>query len=448
MVILMRTARRNFVNNVKAFLRLLFSPLLEFYDWLSSQKNAWAIVATAGALGIAAGIFFYANLQMLLPLFSRVDNCFFGADTRETFKAFTTFEYHFDYAKRPAYGPTLTALSLLLSIVFGLSATDAVLVAFAFFAGLNVFIVVLLFRWMGLSAVNAIALAILYCLAFANLVIFSIPESYVVTSTALLILLGWLWGHRNLKEARTWEGNAAAGTIAGVASWFNPPLLAALISNSVRQVEAPVSARVVGRCVASCAIGVAISFLPMILISLAKHSTDRRAYLDQWASLNHLLDPSAIGSVIVSFFAVGIVSPFSVVPRSVTGADLVRFLDGGAESVAALVLFVIYLTLTIAVVRGRFYRDPWLLGLFVWIAVLIVFYVFFNPNESFLYASQPVLLLLFCGARILVLTAPQSWIERAVLLAFVLLVAVANLRTLYEIQIPADPHDCAEMPRP
>ncbi len=403
----------------------------------------------ACGVGLAAGVFFLFNDVQLSTVYSRLPGCFFGADATSHLNALLNFDALFRAARHPAFAPTLVAAESIFRYVFFFSPTWAAAAAFAFFPALNCLLVFLLARWMGLRRSNALLIAAAYGLAFANLAIFSIPESYGVTGTALLLLTLWLWGRHRLPPDDSLAAGGAAALIAAAAGWYNPPLLSALLPWTVgtgKSLRAFARSRSFALAWAGAPLvwvaplvllRIVSRFAPDFARSVKFQDLDQIRFVHHWASLSNYFHPHLVLSVLASSFVIGFASPIERLMHHMAADDVAGYGRSPLAAAAIAVLTCAYAAAAAAIVRDRLFRDRWFIALAAWIAAIVLFYVAWDPGESFLFASQAVTLVLVLAMYVVGRT--QGSRLTAILLPLaVIAMACTNLPTLYRTATSTD----------
>ncbi|MEJ5226134.1 MAG: hypothetical protein WHV44_16860, partial [Anaerolineales bacterium] len=76
-------------------------------------------------------------------------------------------------------------------------------------------------------------------------------------------------------------------------------------------------------------------------------------------------------------------------------------------------------------------RQAFDLAVLAWVGVMTAFYIYFNPLEAMLYASQILAALVIVLAGAFQQTPGKPGVRRAILLSFVLALAVHNVPVLW-----------------
>jgi len=352
-----------------------------------------------------------------------LNNRVFYSDTRTSYSHMKEISFEGDMRKHPLYSVVVHPLLAIVKHLFDLGTRDAARAVVAFLAAVNGALFYLLARRLPSSRPTAFLFAAAYGLLFANLVFFSIPETYSLSTTGILLFFLLL---TRFRAALTPRGTLVLGSAAGVASLLNPPLgllLGAVVALAFLRLpprRAPAAS-------ALAALPAAIIYLAanLLLFGTGYFEYSQR-YAGKWAALSnlfHLHDWLNVGS---SFFVFGAVSPLDSLQRSIGLRDWGGYFTLPAAGLATLGLigFAIY-TLVMLIRRRDSKGEGIVLPAAAWLAAIFVFYVYFNPKESLLYASQalgPFVLIL--ARRYEIILWRWKWTG---ILAWIALAAWANI---------------------
>jgi hypothetical protein len=390
------------------------------------------------ALFAAALALYLGNLTQLAPcFFASNSGPFLGADSFEIAAAMRELTFAGDMEKHLLFSavtwPLVTGVAAALSvdqntaIIYVLALMAAAAVTSAWWV---------LARYVTTTLV-ALLFALVYGLAFVNLVLFSIPETYAASGLAITAYLGLVLA----RGSRTGAGEAVLhGFAAGLAGLFNPPLLSLLVVSALHRVER----RALGKAAAFAAIALAaaaVTFaIPYALLRGPAILDFVAGYTRQWASFAHLVDPGKIAFVLVSFFVVSFLSPLEQSAAAFALADYLNFVAEPRLLLTVAVYGALMFTAARAAVGTRDRLFPAVLA---WLVVMLVFYTFFNPAEAPLYAGQAVFPLAVLLARGLQ-ASRLGWPGTALVAAFAGLVALQNLPVLHRTaaHVAANPKLC------
>jgi hypothetical protein len=140
------------------------------------------------------------------------------------------------------------------------------------------------------------------------------------------------------------------------------------------------------------------------------------SYGQKWGNLQNLTDPAIWIDVLASFFLFSIFSPVSDFIRSTGGVDWQAFLSRPGAVLTTSCLCGLYMILLIGRIRSPTRREVY--GPVVWLMLLIVWSVYFNPGEVLLYMSVPLGVLAFivgCVVRDIETTKARKTVAAVVL---------------------------------
>ncbi|UCH26408.1 MAG: hypothetical protein JSV66_01795, partial [Trueperaceae bacterium] len=246
---------------------------------------------------------YFLNLRHLEPLaFDRID-LFFGADSRLVVNEMTGYDQH---TPRALFAPTTRFLVNLFEGLLELDTRHSVISVLALLAAVAISLAYLILRRLTLSVVPAVGFSVLYASLFANLVIFSVPETYVLSNLVILVFLFVLM---TVKENIGRTSVLYLAAFAGFAGLYNPPLLSLVVTplllayrlRSIYQMLLP----------ALLLTGIAVSFFVIsnFLVQGFGMFTQFGSMANQWGSMSHFLEPRSIGLVLSNSFAFAIISP-------------------------------------------------------------------------------------------------------------------------------------------
>lgn len=342
---------------------------------------------------------FYAQTSHLAPIFfAKNDGPFFGADTVDTSDAMRYLTFDGDMKKHLLFSVFMAPLVRVIHKLFFVGINQAIIVTLGLVAAFNVTLAWLALRLCVKSTPLAFGMAAIYALSFANLVFFSIPETYLLSNSAIIAFF-WLL---LLSTYRNINGTSIIlGATAGAAGLLNPPLLSLLIL--------PIASRWIKNgnngSVSYIAImsltSLFVFCLPYVIIHGASILDYSSGYANKWASVYNLFDIRKTSLVVVSFFLFSVVSPFTSLAQGVTLNGLVEYIYNPLASVT---LFYYVSGSVVAIWKAVGTSDKLAMPILIWIVCMLVFYVYFNPKEAFLYSSQilfPMFVLIARGVALL-----------------------------------------------
>jgi len=352
------------------------------------DQSAPSTMLTARVVAISAAIFvaFYCLYGMTSEHLSHLafnhNDAFFDADTYDTTRAMEKLTFGFDMRKHLLFSPVTSTLARAVDVVSGIGIRPSILVTIAGLAAANIVLCFLLLRVVLRDELAALAYAVLYGVTLANLVIFSLPETYSVSNLFILGYLAYLCPRWRTLSVR--DGTLLA-VVAGLASLANPPLLALVAIHTfiTWRREGPRFAVRMG--IIWSLLATLIYFISAIAIGGWVGLRFPAAYLHQWVSVGNFIDWQSIVHVVASFLVFAVITPVSVVEGNLEPGDILGYGATLSGLITALAWTAVLATAIVRSVRG----DNLLLeALLVWIALSAVFYLFFHPPGAILYSPQ------------------------------------------------------------
>ena len=349
-------------------------------------RRHW-LVTTAVGLALTAGFapVYYAVTSHFAPLVLHHDNVVYGADDNSG--AIETLTFKGDIAeKHLLYSPVMHGIQQGIQWLTGSRGDVLIVDTMVAAAVLNFLGAYVALAVYAPSAWLASALAVVYGACFANLVVFCVPETYVVANFVVVLTTILLARYADRPTFRTL---AALGVACGLAALANPPLILLLVPSCiVARRRRPLDQFV--RTAVSLVLLSGLTFVgaylylegPGAFLFLVRYSRD-------WADLAHLWHPRFLAGTATSFLFYSVQRPLvgnrgAVDPTSIPWK---AFLSPAAVVLA--IIYLVYMTRTLA----RAVTAPKLLSLawLVWIGAMTLFYVYFNPHEAPLYSTQCLL---------------------------------------------------------
>lgn len=387
------------------------------------HPTAWRMILWLGVFLLALG-FYYFNQRLLTPVSLNAQDVIFGSDTQEIVEALLHPTFENDMRKHVLFSVTLAPIIQFLDTLPLLSPLRAMRWVLAALAALNVagvFLMVLLRSdW-----ADALLFSGVYALAFANLVIYSIPETYAMSNLMIIVYLLAAYGLRNQLNMRS---SLALAALAGLAALYNTPLLALVGIHLLLMWKERPFGQWVGVSLANMAVSVGVVAGVNLAIYGAEIFLFWRGYSSSWASPLNWLNPHYAATVLVDFFVFSIATPVPYLPFALGWLDWPRYWHTPLGALLSLLVPVAVLGGLVVALRKKQAFD---LAVLAWVGVMTAFYIYFNPLEAMLYASQilAALVIVLAGAFQQAPGTPR--VRRAILLAFVLALAVHNVPALW-----------------
>lgn len=382
-------------------------------------------IAEHFGVGGAAFLFFWmTSLQAhrLTPKLFDKNDLIFAADTYDTVDAIRNLTLQWDMQKHLLFSPITHGIYAVVGRLSHCAPDSCIPLTLAVCAAFNIVACYALLRAVARTRWNALLFTGFYSLTFANLVFFSIPETYVVSAAGILLVFRALL----TEDACTPFGALSLGAGIAVLALNNPPLLSLGIPLALGCMKRR------GWRAGGWALG---SMCLMVLLFVGMESmvngvsiwTWFRDYAHAWASATHFFEPSTMATAVISLLGFGVVAPFDRLGPTAELRDAARYLTSLPRLIAVMV-YVGYLAAGCRAAMCACGRalEGLLQGLMVWMVVMVAFYVYFNPAEAILYSPQ-----LTGAITLLVLAAHEGstvWFARWATPAFVALVAWNNLR--------------------
>ena len=391
------------------------------------------------SLFLAALVFYLSNLTHLAPCsFASNSGPFLGGDPHNIASAMRHLTFSGDMRKHLLFSvvtrPQVTTIVRLLganentAIVYVLGAIAAIAVTSTWWV---------LARHVT-TALFALLFAVVYGVAFVNLILFSVPETYAVTGLAII---AYFWLLLSREPGNSLRDGCLHGLAAGLAGLFNPPLLSLLAVSVLHGAKPGAHRKNVAFAVTALVVAFVVFGLPYALIHGTKSLALGLYYTRQLASFDNLADIETIVFVYISFFVVSFLSPLDM---SVETYSLGHFLNYLTEP-RLLLTIMLYAALAFVCVSAAIASaDKLLVPILVWIFLMATFFTYFNPGEAALYAGQivfPLILLMARGMNSVRLPYPLGPLMVG---AFAASLALQNVSVLYRTAwfLAANPQVC------
>ena len=388
----------------------------------AARLSARDVLVVLALLVGASSLYLYMAVQLEDVVFNRT-NAIFGSDTTEIARAMRWFNFRGDMAKHLLFSPVLSTLVKALSAVLPTSEAHSMFLAVALLGGSNVGLAFVALRSLGAARSLAGVWAAVYAMFFWNVVLFSIPETYVLSNLLILTYLAILF-HVVHRPARS--VSVGMGVLAGIAALANPPLLLLSVVHPIVRAR-ELGLRGASRLLVLDALAASLVFTITSLLvfgdSFPWNLLDRG--LPQ-ASVLHFVQPRQGATVLSSFLLFSVISPTASLPSRLSAGDLAHYFNSALGTGLVAVYGAGLLATAARLVRQRDGIDY---ALIVWALLMGGFYTYFNPQEAILYAGQ-------VGFAILVLIVQtvgtrSSRTTLAAVFGFGLVLALHNLSVVY-----------------
>lgn len=264
-------------------------------------------------------------------------------------------------------------------------------------------------------------IAVFYACLYANIVGWSVPETYVVSSLFLTLSVLAL---RRFEELPTTAMAVALGSFIGLTGLLHPSLLLLNVPAFwVCFARMPWRRAATLYAAVSC-ISVTLFTAAHLLLRAELPIHFYADYLNRWSSSTNLMDVEMIIFVPVSFFLMGIVAPVDGVQPLLTLHDSSQYVNSLLR-LAGLAGYIV--ALAFAGISGWRHADLTVRSLVSFLLSLTLFHIYFNPHEAMLYASQvqlPIVLIFATGWRFMSTT---NRIAASILAVFICILNLASI---------------------
>jgi hypothetical protein len=230
------------------------------------------------------------------------------------------------------------------------------------------------------------------------------------------------------------------GLAGGFSSWTNPVAMFPVGSYVISVLGLGVTLRRTLSAAVALFISISMFFIP----SIFGYSTGlewKIQYLDkQGADISNLFSGQAVLEVAASFFAFSIVSPLNFVMPTYTFSDISGYFANPLRGIVFAWWILIYIHSVIYILRDGTKRILFT-SLFLPIVCLVIFYVYFQPNEAMLYTPLtlvPIFLIVGLGSN-------DSRVSTVLFAIFIGLLALTNVKPLYETSVVLSPRSSKEL---
>ena len=389
----------------------------------STTRTLW--LAGSSVFGVAF-LGYWLNVLHFEPIvFARRQNFIFSADTWSTIGSMSELTFRDHIRQHPLFSLVTSTLVQTVQALSPAGLNRAILVTVALVAAANCTLAYAIFQRQLRTTSLACWLTMLYGCLFINLALFSIPETYALSTSMVLLYLLAAVSVRSPLGARQLVTLTLLATLAGL---FNPPLL----SLSVIHLLMLLRDRGLKAAIAPGLSSLGAAALVFALANLTIFGPD--FYLNyvvddqRYGSIFHFQSVSSIGTVLCGLFLFSVIAPRGYLTHHFTMADLTGYLESipGGLAVAAYATFMVYVLW-----RMRPWADPLVLGLVTWLLTMAAFYIYFNPDGVMLYSVQVSFPLLLLAAAEFARLSPAFNAKYVLLGVFSCLVIIRNVAAVY-----------------
>jgi hypothetical protein len=400
-----------------------------------SRNDIWVACGLALALAVLSFIRIEATHAASL-----VNNCIFGADTVSFWRWLEKGNYLAFVVHKHTLAVILTAIIAQPLVWAGIETITAVTIALAAIWGAVAAVVYIYFRRAGLSPLAACAMSLF---AFSTLAIAThggIAETYGATLLMIGIACQLLPAIAKLADSHVWGSAVLAGTIGAGLAIANAPsaafifvYFACLPLGKLGNFGASRAAITVA--IPALFVSVAV-FAPAFVAEGADGARWHANYLARYARFENFIDPATLTDFFVSAFVFAFVAPLEHLQCRFVASDIVELISVPIRLVAYLVTISLVVLGIARAFRNSRRRE--VMGMAGAIFAILVFYLYFNPDEALLYSPQWVLALLLVASP----SFSRAWLWAGI--AAVLCFSI-NLPALHDIRT-FDPEVCCPNP--
>jgi len=398
--------------------------LLKYFD--STAKNVKKDTTIWVVFSVAM-VFFYFVQRYLAGIIPLENNIVFGADTEDTVEALRAINFMADMREHILFTPTLfPVVNFLNSLPFA-TFSRSVRLTYALLAGLNLLVIYVLLKKMKVSRVVSLLVVLLFMCSFSVLVIYGIPETYQMSN--LLIAL-YLLVFLSLSENLELQNSILLSLLAGIAALYNYPLLSLMGVHLLLMARKFTFKQWLFIATINILIGILIVGSVNYLIYGPYFFNYMKNYASDWASITNFLSARNYANVFLNFLLFAFISPVDYLPDTLSWQDGIGYFS----TYLGIILFVFWGSWLLysayyLVISQKI--DKIDMALIAWVGVMMLFYVYFNPNEACLYASQTVLPILLICSKIFDNSLKSSKSKLYILVIFCLLLAINNGIAIY-----------------
>lgn len=412
---------------MRILIKNLFSLIKEYYQRFLN-KNLFT-VSDALTVFLIAFLIICLNFQFLsqFTLIGKND-VIFEADTHDSAKSTHNVIYNRDMWKHLLFSATLSPIRNLIENILTTSLSRSIVITFSILSAFNVMGVFLLLKKIFSSTRFVSLLTGVYTFFFSNLVLFSIPETYSLSNLMILIYLSILIC---VYKQLNWLYSFILSIISGIAALYNPPLFSLIIIHLFLLIKKLKFRDWILLVISNLLIGLIIFFSIYYQIHGNEFIPYLLNYSNKWASLENFLYPKKILTVLVNFFFFSILSPVNYLPNRLGWGDFLTYLKSPIGVCLFFFIFCLLCSSVYFVLTKKTDTQRLLISFLIWISMMFLFYIYFNPEESLLYSSQILLPLILIMANAFEDLKSKPNLKYAILLILFVLLGINNTLALY-----------------
>lgn len=393
-------------------------------SFFGARPGLTHVILLAGLFALSWA-FYYFNLRHLTPITMNVQDVIFGSDTQEVADVLLKTTFESDMRKHVLFSVTLSPLIHLLDQIPFISILRAMRFMLAALAALNVVGVFLFLERAGSVRLPALLFTGMYAVSFSTLVIYSIPETYAMSNLVIIAYLLILYSVRNRLG---WRASLGLSALAGLAALYNTPLLS-LVGIHILLKYGQMRFWRWALTGLGC---LAVAALVLVGVNLLIFGTSVfsfwQGYANHWASPANLVNANYVATVFEDFFLFSIAAPVRHLPFALGWQDWPAYWQTPTGALLSLAVPAALAGGLFITLRGR---NPFQCAVLAWVGVMTIFYIYFNPLEAMLYASQVLAALVIMLASAFDRLPVRPTLKLGLLTALVVALAVNNLPALY-----------------
>ena len=380
------------------------------------------------AILILFTIIYFLNSNHLWGLVTKQQDIIFSSDTKDTLFHLTNPSFEDDARKHLFLFVTLGPITKFIQIIFNVSSTRSIRLLLSIIAAINVGGIFYFLKKISASTLNALFFTSLYAVSFSTLVIYSIPETYSSSNLFILIYVAVLFP---IRKKITFRNTIVLSLIAAFASLYNPVLLSLIAIHLFILFFQTDKKNWLVAVVSNFIMAFSIYFLSNFVIYGMDFITFADSYASRYASIKNFLNHEKVLGVLSDFYYFSILSPHSCLTARLGLSDWHSYVDFPLK-LFFIILFTIFLIYTIYTIfkKDNEYRT-FLIAILVWMVLLTMFYIYFNPKEAMLYSTQtlfPMIILLSQSFERIKIKPMYKYILFSIFISFT---AYTNFLTYY-----------------
>ncbi len=354
-------------------------------------------------------LFYFNNLCHMMPSVFDKNNVILNSDTKDTFDMITSPSRNIwmksdleffqpelskrvvqDIQKHPMFFIITRGLYQAFKFAFFKEKILAVSAVLAFISAMNILLAFVVLNVFVKNVKISVLFTLFYGLSFSNIVFFSIPETYGLTASTVIVysffLIRW-------RDNLTLKRIVVFISITIIAPFFNLPLVLLMVPNFIVFIKILKFKRGFLLALMNVSLVFLVYFFYQIIFYGSHSIIHLSRYSRDFISFSFITSIKDVLFYVANFLLFAVLSPISRLINTLNFQNLSMNL-----SLRGIILLIVYLFfLFFSFIQLIKKRDIILDSLAIWIALMIGFYMLFNPWESMLYSSQilfPVTLIL------------------------------------------------------